>query len=32
MKKSISILIVIFITSCTSVGKFGAGVDITFDP
>jgi osmotically-inducible protein OsmY len=32
MKKTISILLIIFITSCTSFGKFGAGVDITFDP
>jgi osmotically-inducible protein OsmY len=32
MKKSINILIIILLTSCTSVGKFGAGVDITFDP
>ena len=32
MKKIISYLIILFLTSCTSVGKFGAGVDITFDP
>ena len=32
MKKIISILIIIFLTSCSSVGRFGAGVDITFDP
>ena len=32
MKKIISISLIIFITSCTSVGKFGAGVDIPFDP
>ena len=32
MKKIISIFIILLITSCTSVGKFGAGVDITFDP
>ena len=32
MKKIISILIIILLTSCTSVGRFGAGVDITFDP
>ena len=32
MKKIISVIIIIFFTSCTSVGKFGAGVDITFDP
>ena len=32
MKKIISICIIILLTSCTSVGRFGAGVDITFDP
>ena len=32
MKKIISILLILFLTSCTSVGRFGAGVDITFDP
>jgi len=33
MKIKISfILLVLFLTSCTSVGRFGAGVDITFDP
>ena len=32
MKKIISIIFLILLTSCTSVGKFGAGVDITFDP
>ena len=33
MKKIISILILLFIlTSCSSVGRFGACVDITFDP
>ena len=33
MKKIISILILLFIlNSCSSVGRFGAGVDITFDP
>ena len=32
MKKIISILILFLITSCSSVGPFGAGVDITFDP
>ena len=26
------ILIVIFLTNCSSAGRFGAGVDITFDP
>ena len=32
MKKIISILIIVVLTSCTSIGKFGTGVDITFDP
>ena len=32
MKLIISILIITLITSCSSVGRFGAGVDITFDP
>ena len=32
MSKIYSILIVFILTSCSSVGKFGAGVDITFDP
>jgi osmotically-inducible protein OsmY len=32
MKKIISILIILLLTSCTSVGRFGTGVDITFDP
>jgi osmotically-inducible protein OsmY len=32
MKKIFSILIILLLTSCTSVGRFGAGVDITFDP
>jgi osmotically-inducible protein OsmY len=32
MKKIINLLLIFFVTSCTSVGKFGAGVDITFDP
>ena len=32
MKKLFSLLIIFFITSCSSVGQFGAGVDITFDP
>ncbi len=32
MKKIISIFIILFLTSCSSVGRFGAGVDITFDP
>jgi osmotically-inducible protein OsmY len=32
MKKIISLLAIFLLASCTSVGKFGAGVDITFDP
>ena len=32
MSKITSILLILFLASCTSVGKFGAGVDITFDP
>ena len=31
MKKIIS-LIFVFLSSCSSVSQFGAGVDITFDP
>ena len=32
MKKIISIILIFILSSCTSVGKFGTGVDITFDP
>ena len=32
MRKIISILIILFLSSCSSVSRFGAGVDITFDP
>ena len=32
MKKLISLILLIFLASCTSMSKFGAGVDITFDP
>ena len=32
MKLIISIFLIILITTCSSVGRFGAGVDITFDP
>ena len=32
MKKIINIFLLIFLTSCTSISQFGAGVDITFDP
>ena len=32
MKKIFSVLILIILNSCSSVGQFGKGVDITFDP
>ena len=32
MKKIISIISILLLTSCSSFTKFGAGVDITFDP
>ena len=32
MKKFLSILVILLLTACSSVGRFGAGVDITFDP
>ena len=32
MRKLVSLLIIFFLISCTSVGRFGTGVDITFDP
>jgi|TARA_B100001093_G_scaffold288025_1_gene275175 osmotically-inducible protein OsmY len=32
MKKIISLLLVLLLISCSSVGRFGAGVDVTFDP
>ena len=32
MKRIISILLVFALASCTSVGQFGAGVDISYDP
>ena len=32
MRRTIKFLIFILLTSCSSVGQFGAGVDITFDP
>ena len=32
MKKLFSILLILLLASCSSVGRFGAGVDITFDP
>ena len=32
MRRILSILIILILTSCSSVGRCGAGVDITFDP
>ena len=32
MKKTFSLILILFFTSCSSIGQFGAGVDITFDP
>ena len=32
MKKIISLFSIFLLVSCTSAGRFGAGVDITFDP
>ena len=32
MKKIISLILIFFLVSCTTVGRFGTGVDITFDP
>ena len=32
MKKIAGILIILLLISCSSMGRFGAGVDITFDP
>ena len=32
MKKISIIFLFLLLTSCTSVGRFGTGVDITFDP
>ena len=32
MRTAINILLIVILTSCSSMGKFGAGVDITFDP
>ncbi len=32
MKKIISLLLILSLVSCTSIGRFGTGVDITFDP
>ena len=30
--KKLVLFLVLLLTSCTSVGRFGTGVDITFDP
>ena len=32
MQRIISLVLIVFLVSCSSVGRFGAGVDITFDP
>ncbi len=32
MKKLISIFLIFILSSCSSMGRFGTGVDITFDP
>ena len=32
MKRIFSIILILTLTSCSSIGKFGTGVDITFDP
>ena len=32
MKKPLVLYFLLFFTSCSSIGQFGAGVDITFDP
>ena len=32
MKRIFSIILILTLTSCSSVGRFGTGVDITFDP
>ena len=32
MKKIISLILILLITSCTSASQFGTGVNITFDP
>ena len=32
MKKITSLLLIFFLVSCTSVGRFGTGLNITFDP
>ena len=32
MRLVISVILIISLASCSSFGRFGAGVDITFDP
>jgi len=32
MKKILNLVLILLLTSCTSIGRFGTGVDITFDP
>ena len=32
MKKIVNLLLVLLLVSCTDIGKFGTGLDITFDP
>ena len=32
MKKITSIILILFLTGCTSAAQFGTGVNITFDP
>ena len=32
MKKLINLFLILFLVSCTTVGRFGTGVDVTFDP
>ena len=32
MKKFFSLILVFFVTSCTTASQFGTGVNITFDP
>ena len=32
MKKTISIILILFLTSCSTASQFGTGVNITFDP
>ena len=31
-EKIISVFLILSLTACSSIGRFGAGVDITFDP